>query len=170
MTVKVATFNTFMDLAGKTLCLSQGGVAVGSTATKVKSAASNGAGIDYAIDGLLYHKADTDDLWTLSGTALVGSTTNTGQACIFGLLLDTSGTATIVQGDIKNLSDVNGGNAVIPFPVTPVSKCMVGAVLVATNSDTTFTPGTTSLAASGVTDTYFNFIVPPNEGLNADHV
>lgn len=157
--------NTAYDLAGKTLCLSSAGLAIGGTASKVKLAAPNGAGTDFAINGLLYHKADADDVFTLSGTALAAS-----EACVFLMCLNSSGTASIVQGEIVDTQDVENGVAVVSFPAVPADKCAVGAVLVETSSTGAFTPGTTELSAAGVTDTYLNFIVPPSKGLGAAYV
>ena len=45
-------------IKGGTLCLSKAGLVKGSTST-ISIAAPNGAGVDFAIGGLLYHKADT---------------------------------------------------------------------------------------------------------------
>ena len=55
----------FETLAGNrsgTLCLSKAGLAEGTNAATIKTAAPNGAGIDYAIEGILYHKADGDNV------------------------------------------------------------------------------------------------------------
>lgn len=156
---------TYTDLGGMTLCLSKAVTAVGGTATKVKFTAPNGAGIDYAVNGELQHKAEADDVWTLSGTALTYS-----EMCIFLLCLNAAGTASIIQGDIVKAEDVYNGLKTVEYPPVTADVCSVGAVLVETNSDTAFTPGTTSLAASGVTDTYFNHMVPPNKGLGDANV
>ena len=43
---------------GGTFCLSKAGLAIGSTASQIAIAAPNGAGVDYCIKGVLYHKAD----------------------------------------------------------------------------------------------------------------
>lgn len=150
------------DLAGKTLCLSTATTGVGGTATKARFNAPNGAGIDYAVHGLLYHKADADDVWTLSGTTLAAS-----KMCLFLLQLNSAGTASISQGAIVSSVDVKNKGRVVPWPNVTSATCAVGAVLVETNSSTTFAPGTTSLSAAGVTATYFNFIVPPNKGLGS---
>lgn len=156
-------FNMTDDsMRGCTRCNSCAGVAIGSTATKVKFAASNGAGIEYAIDGLAYYKADTDDCWTLSGDVVAA-----GKMCIFLLQLNASGTMSIVQGTAVSTSDVDAGNKVVPWPTPTEGTCPIGAVLVETATGYTFTPGTTNLSATGITDTYFNFDTIPTRGLDS---
>ena len=43
---------------GGTFCLSNAGLAIGSTASQIAIAAPNGAGVDYCIKGISYYKAD----------------------------------------------------------------------------------------------------------------
>jgi hypothetical protein len=161
----MASFNEHVDMRGKTFCANKAVLAIGGTTSKVKFTASNAVGVEFAIDGLYYTKANADDVFTLSGTALAAS-----QACIFLMCLNSSGTASIVQGDIVSSEDVKNGQTTIPWPTTPVSKCAIGAVLVETDATHTFTPGTTALSAAGVTETYFDFPVPPRVGLGDGYI
>jgi hypothetical protein len=141
-----ATFKTSADalklFMGNEL-FSDAGVAIGSDAKKVKTAAT----ANYKVDGVFYTKAATDDLWTLSGT-----TVTSGNAQKYLLCLDSAGTASIVEG-------TQGANAAaVVLPAAPASKCVVGLLLVETTGD--FVPGTTDLSAATITDTYTDGYAP----------
>lgn len=150
------------QVRGGTLCLSKAGVAIGSTATKVKFAAPNGAGIDYAIKGYCYHKADTDDFWTLSGSVLAVSS-----SVIYLLCINSAGTMSIVEGDAVLTANITSGYTTLKWPQPGESVCPVGAVRVDTNASVTFTPGTTNLSAAGITDTYYDFFALPEVDLTS---
>jgi hypothetical protein len=120
---------------------SNGGIAIGSTASKVKTANS----VDYTIDGKYYTKAGTDDFWTLSGSVIPVSS-----FCKFALCIDAAGAASAVQGVVASTSAA----ALVPDPTA--NTCCLGYVEVATNGSTTFDPGTTLLSAAGITDVYVN--------------
>lgn len=128
------------DLISRNRCLANAAIARGTTAQKVKTVNS----ISYAVDGALFTKAGTDDLWTLSGTTVADGFTNKYLLC-----LDTSGTASIVEG-----TQAATAGAVV-LPSLPASKSVVGVLTVAT-SGATFVPGTTALNAGTVTATFTN--------------
>ena len=46
---------------GGTFCLSNAGLAIGSTASQIAIAAPNGAGVDYCIKGISYYKVVSTD-------------------------------------------------------------------------------------------------------------
>lgn len=119
--------------------LAKGGIAIGTTKSKVKTAAA----VDYSIGGVLYTKAATDDLFVLSGAAFAGAT----RYILLGL--DKDGTASATVGSATELPDV------------PAGVCPVGYLKVVAAVGTTFTPGTTLLDAAGVTVTYVDISVPP---------
>ena len=142
-------------LRGGTLCLSKAGAAIGGTTTKVKSAAPNGAGIDFAIDGIMYHKADADNIWTLSGddqTALYSR--------IYLLQLNASGTMSIVQGEEVLTANVTDLSDVLVWPAPTADTCVVAAVRVDAGASA-FVPGTTALTGGTVTVTYYDLINVP---------
>lgn len=101
----------------------------------------------FSIKGRNYTKAATDNLAFSSGhTALAAS-----QKCAFGVMLDSSGNVTTVQGPIKT---VGSSDKVLPMPFSnDDDKCLIGHIIVETGA-TTFTPGSTDLGAANVTDTY----------------
>lgn len=150
------------QVRGGTLCFSKAGVAIGGTASKVKIAAPNGAGVDYAIDGILYHKADTDDFWTLSGSVLAVSS-----SIIYLLCINAAGTMSIVEGTAVLTADITSGKKPLNWPQPGAAVCPLGAVRVDTNASTTFTPGTTLLSAAGITDTYYDLFAVPDTPLTS---
>lgn len=120
-------------------------VAVGTTTSKVKTTNS----VSFSVDGALYTKAATDDFWTLSGSVLAVSSFR-----VILLLVNAAGTMSIAS---SSDSLVSAAKCVLPDITTTLDgKAIFGYITVATNSSTTFTPGTTLLGAAGITTTYFS--------------
>lgn len=129
------------------MSLGSAGLAIGFTTSKAKSVNA----LDYVINGRAYQKAATDDLFTLSGTALAAN-----QVCAFFLLLDSSGTASVQQSSIAAASTAASGYQAGAFEWPDVAdKAVIGALLIKSGGSA-FTPGTTAL--TGVT-TYINAAV-----------
>ena len=129
------------------VCLSAGGLAIGTTNSKAKTVNP----ITYTINGRTYTKAATDDLFTLAGTTLAARQTG-----VFWLWLDSAGTASVTQSDIKEASTSTSTttryvSGAFEWPDV-VDKCLVGALSV-TNAGSTFVPGTTALTT---VTTYIN--------------
>lgn len=142
---------------GGTLCLSKAGLAIGSDTTMAKTAAPNGAGIDYAIKGIAYHKADTDDLFDLENNAVQTAL----YSCIYLCQLNAAGTASTVQGAEVLTADVAAGRKPLEWPEPDADNCPVGAIRVDAGASA-FTPQTTALTGGTVTVTYYDFMaVPP---------
>ena len=139
------------DQRGFTGALSRAGLGIGSTASQVSLAAPNGAGTDYAIGGIAYHKADAASVAITAAPAQAADTT-----CLYLVCLDSGGTLSTVKGDDVLNTALNAGTAVIHWPIQPKGLCAIGAVKVKTVG-VTFTAGTTNLNAAGVTATYYNF-------------
>jgi hypothetical protein len=118
-----------------TRAFSTGALAIGSAAAKAKTAAT----IGYCINNVLYTKAATDDLFVHTDLTVQDEDTTK----YYLLTLDSGGNALITQGTSDALPDV------------PANTCPVGYLKVVTVA-VTFTPATTSHAASGVTTTYVN--------------
>jgi hypothetical protein len=86
-----------------------------------------------------------------AGTALGNS-----QACLFAIWITADGTVSTTQGPIVAAGD--------PCPVpsqATANTTLVGLIKVTTDSSTTFTPGSTDLGASGVTDAYYDCMDMP---------
>ena len=128
--------------------LTAAGLAEGTNAATFKTANT----LAYTSNGVFKSKAATDNIAFSSGhTALAAS-----QACLFGVWIDAAGNVTTSQGPIVAAGDP------CPVPSAPAAnRTLVGLIKVTTDSSTTFTPGTTDLGASGVTDAYSDCMVMP---------
>ena len=137
---------------GATMSFSSAGLAEGTNANTYKINAANGAGVDFAISGLCYHKADTDNIAMSAHAVQAVSTT-----CLYLVCLNSSGTASTIKGTAVLTADLTAGNKVLNWPTPTDDLCPIGAIKVVTDGSTTFTAATTDLGAAGITDTYYNF-------------
>jgi hypothetical protein len=121
-------------------------LAIGTTTT----ACSTTAATEFCINGKVFTKAATADLFVHSDVTVqpVGTTR------YYGLYLNASGTATVVQGDSTKL----------PAPADDV--CLIGVIKVVTDATHTFTPGTTAHSAAGITATYTTLTCIPVGGIS----
>lgn len=134
------------------------------------------AAIVYTIDGVTYSKAQladqdmavTHDCFAKPITAVNLAYEQPISTTVFYVMaINANGDIAIVQGDYAgqviadevDLSRVNEGTGAIP--PEPEGYTAFGLVKVATNSSATFTPGTTSMAASGVTTTVYDVSMLP---------
>ncbi len=138
---------------GFTGCLSKAGLAEGTNAATIKTAAPNGAGTDYAINGQLYHKADTDNIAMNALTAQAAST-----ACAYLCQFDTSGNVTLKKGTELSAADYALANSTVEVPKPDANKCPFGVIKIVTAAATTFTSGTTDLSAANITETYYDIV------------
>jgi hypothetical protein len=137
--------------SGLTGSWSKAGLDEGTNANTVKTAAPNGAGTDFSIDGIAYHKADTDNI---AMNALPAQAADT--QCLYLVQLDSGGALTIKKGDEKLTTEVAQGQR-LQFPLPDDNKCPIGGFKIVTVA-VTFTSGTTDLGAGGITDTFYDFI------------
>lgn len=146
---------------GGTFCLSKAGLAEGTNANTIKTAAPNGAGIDFCIDGLLYHKADTDNIAMTALSAQADLTT-----CLYLVQITSGGTVSIKKGTERLTADLANDKYNLEWPQPDASNCPIGGFKVVTSGGT-FTSGTTDLGDGAVTDTYYDFFAIPPAGLTA---
>lgn len=144
--------NDLLTQRGATECFTKAGLAEGTSAAKFKTAAPNGAGTDYAIDGICYHKADTDDL---SFTAHAQQAAKT--KCIYLIQIDKDGTLSSKKGNEELTANLTAGKVVLHWPEPDDDKCPIGAVKIETANTATFTANTTDLSATDITDTWYDF-------------
>lgn len=112
------------------MALTDGGIAIGTTLTKIKTAAT----ITYIIAGVMYAKAATDDFWTLTGFNCTNAQFNKCLLCI-----DSAGAMQIAAG-------TEGASAgAVVLPAIPASYAVVGMVQVNPTGTGDFTGGTTDL-------------------------
>ncbi len=148
--------STFEGERGGTFCLSKAGLAEGTNVATFKTAAPNGAGIDYCIDGLLYHKADGDNI-AMNALATQAALTT----CLYLVQINSAGNFTLKKGDEVLNADLSAGNAVLHWPLPDASNAAVSYIKIALANAATFTCGTTDLGAADVTDTYYDVFAPP---------
>lgn len=140
------------EMRGATACFSAAGLAEGTSAATLKIAAPNGAGIDYAIDGIAYHKADTDNIAMTSHPTQAVLT-----RCLYLVQIDAAGTVSTKKGEEVLAADLVAGRTVLQWPRPDPGKCPVGGLKVALASSATFTAGVTDFSASNVTVTAYDF-------------
>lgn len=153
---------------GLSIAFNSGALARATTASLVKSTVA----IAYCLAGkFVTSKAITDNIpFTIEpNSGIVPTAPNSfktlqaGESCAFGVLLDSAGTVTFIQGDVVpngQLCPVPNAPAGLTSTAGAGAKVLVGALKVA-NTTNPFIPGTTLLSATGVTDTYFNFASHP---------
>jgi len=141
---------------GGTMCLAKAGLAIGSTEKELAIAAPNGAGVDFAIKGIIYHLADDGSEAVTAGTAQSALTT-----CIYLVCLNSSGTLSTVQGTEQLNASLTAGTVVLAWPTPTADTCCIGAVKVKCENDATFTAGTTDFDETDVTATYYDLLCVP---------
>lgn len=139
--------------SGQTACFSRAGLAEGTAANTIQILAPNGAGIDFAIDGIGYHKADTDNIAMTALAAQADLTT-----CLYLVQIDSAGTVSMKKGEEVLTADLTNGKTVVHWPEPDANKCPIGGLRIVNTSGAVFTSGTTDLGAAGITDTFFNFL------------
>lgn len=129
-------------------------IAEGTAAATIKTTAAT----NYAINGLMYTKAITDNIAVTASASQAPLTT-----CLYVVGVDAAGAVTVVKGTEQLTADLTSGNKVLQFPDgrSPL-VCPLGYIKVVTANATTFTAGTTDLSAAGITATYQDvFQLPP---------
>lgn len=109
MNALIARYNNLANAV-----LTYGVIANGTTAGKLKTTAA----VSYRIEGTVYTKAATDDLWDLTGLTNLAA----GEFQAIALYLDASGTASIGAGTVA----ATAAAAKLACPAFVTSKCVVG--------------------------------------------
>jgi hypothetical protein len=153
-------FNLSELVRGGTLCLSKAGLAEGTNSNTIKINAPNGAGIDFAIGGLLYHKADTDNI-AMTALAIQPEL----YSCLYLVEIDHDGAVALKKGTQVLTADV--GNTPLNWPDPTAGSCAIGGFRIDCATGYTFTSGSTDLSATGLTETYYDFIAVPDSPIVA---
>jgi len=157
------TMNMNELVRGGTVCLSKAGLAIGTTPAELSIAAPNGAGVDYAINGILYHLAD-DATVAVTAAAVQAVLTK----CIYLVCLDSGGTLSTVKGTAQLTADLTAGTAVLAWPTPTADTCCIGAFKVETKVAGTYTAGTTALTpAATLAVTYYDLFAVPTAPLTS---
>lgn len=139
-------------LSGFIGCLSKAGLKEGSSSATIQIAAPNGAGIDYAINGKAYHKADTDNISVTAHTQQADDTT-----CLYLVEIDSDGTVSTQKGKEVTTTDLAQSDS-LQWPTPDDDKCPIGGYKV-TCDGSAFTNGTTDHSAANITVNYIDFAV-----------
>lgn len=136
---------------GGTICLTKAGLAFGSgDASALDLAAPNGAGIDFAINGYMYHLLDAADHAVTAAASQADVT-----ACLYLVTLTTGGVLATVKGVEVLTADLESGFEVLTWPTPAENTCPIGAVHIETDG-TTFVAGTDDWNQSNQDDTYYD--------------
>lgn len=149
-------FNLSELVKGGTVCLSKAGLAEGTNSATIKTNAPNGGGTDFAINGKLYYKADTDNL-AVTALALQADLTT----CLYTVALDSGGNVTVTKGTAALTANLTAGLVGLTFPEPAANCCPIGGFKIVTSGGT-FTAGTTDFSASGITATCYDFMAIPD--------
>lgn len=132
--------------------LTAAGIAEGTNANTYKTTNT----LTYTINGVFKSKGATDNVAFTSGIGTVPPSS----AALYAVWIDTSGNFSNTRGPVVDAAD--------PCPVptqTAANVALVGLIKIVTNASATFTPGSTDLSASGVTDSFFDCSVMPGAAL-----
>ena len=141
---------------------SKAGLAIGSVATKVSTAAA----LVYSVNGIMCSLAAGDIVLT-TGLPVVP----VGSLAWYLLCADAFGNVTTVQGlNVgQGQTDANTGARIAgifpnnALPPVPAGTTAFGAVKVITDATHAFTPGTTAFNAAGITTTYYDLACVPDD-------
>lgn len=153
---------TFEGERGGDFCLSKAGLAEGTNASTIKILSPDGEGVHYCIGGLMYHKADTDNI---AMTALAAQAVLT--TCLYLVQINAAGTVSMKKGREVLTAALTAGTDVLDWPTPDASNIAIGYFKIACVNAATFTCGTTDLGASDVTDTYYDVFRTPPRPLTA---
>lgn len=142
-----------LPLSGQTGSFAKAGLAIGSTPAEIAIAAPNGAGVDFAINGIGYHKGDTASEAISAGSVQAVSTT-----CHYLILLNTDGNVSSIKGKEIATADIGVVAGTIQYPLPTDNLCPIGATKVVTGASNTFTAATDDHDGTGITTTYEDFI------------
>lgn len=144
---------------GGTMCLSKAGLAIASSdKAKLYMNAPNGAGVDFAINGTLYHKTTANELAVTAAVIQPALYT-----CLYLVMLSTSGTVTTLKGTQVLTAGLSAEDEVLKLPQATADTCPIGYFKVVTAGTATYTAATTGLNDSDVTTTYVDLMtIPPS--------
>ena len=128
--------------------LTAAGVAEGTNANTFKTTNT----LAYTNNGVFKSKGATDNVAFTSGIGTVPPSS----AALYAVWIDASGTFSNTRGPVV----AAGEPCPVPTPAA-ANLTLVGLIKVTTDGSTTFTPGSTDLSASGVTDVYMDCMVMP---------
>jgi len=154
---------------GLTACLSKAGLARGTTNTELATAAPNGAGIDFVINGIAYNMLDDASTASIPG-ALTTQAALT--QCLYLFQVNAGGTMLVTKGEEKLTTRLYATGTLaqeaLEWPAPTATYCPVGGYRIALAGAATYTAGTTNLNATNVTATFYDFgMGMPDRGISS---
>lgn len=142
------------------MCMSKAGCAVsGASGADVKWANT----VTYSIDGVLYSKATTTiDVSAQATPAL--STQATDTQCNYLICVKADGTGIVVQGDES--ADADTAASWPAASAVPAGYVAIGGFVVKNETDSAYTPGTTTWDTTNLTETFYDFQCNPADLLS----
>jgi len=145
--------NISEQVRGGTVCLSKAGLVVAGTTSKARTNAPNGAGVDFAINGKIYHLPDADNNIVFTAATQAALTT-----CLYLVCIDYANTITVIKGTEVVTADLTAGKIALTWPMPTVGLCPIGAIKVVATA--VFIAGTTALGTGNAVTYYDLFAVP----------
>lgn len=142
---------------GGNIAISKPGFAAGTNTGTIQHTAA----IDYAINGIVYTKAATNNI-TPTGA---GTSQAPGTTCLYAVDINSGGSYFLVKGPEVATARLagNGGDRALELPPPPaIDRCRVGLVRVVNGASGAFVFGTTAFNATGVTTTFFDLLTQPS--------
>jgi len=108
---------------------------------------------DFCIGGRCYEQAaGTDEALTVLdyyGDTVVQAV---GTTCFYLVSVNASGVENVTKGKDDETTNLPG---------LPDTECLIGIIKIVTDATHTFTVGTTSFGAAGITDTFYDYVYAP---------
>lgn len=143
---------------GGNFCLSKAGLAMGSANATAKIAETNSQGIDFVIDGVVYHQADED-----SSTVVLPTETLTAlYTNIFLVSINASKDIEVISGTEVLTADLDAERATLAWPTPTNGYCPIGAILIDAGSGD-FAVGSDALTGDTETVEYIDLFSVPAE-------
>lgn len=118
------SYNLFNN-AGVNGPICKAGLAEASTDADIQISAPNGAGVDYFIDGIAYHKADTDEILPQEDSAsCTEQSANT--TALYIVQINAAGTVSVKQSNIET----SGSGELLERPLPDSGNVVLGEFVV----------------------------------------
>ena len=157
-------FNLSELARGGTMCLSKAGLTSSTPDTAVDIVGAGAeTGVHFAINGILYYKADAADIAITAAAVQPALYT-----CIYLVTLTTAGVLATVKGTQVLTADIASGKSVLTWPMPAEDTCPIGAFKMVTATGYTFTAGTNQLDDTGCTATYCDLMCVPDQPVTSE--
>lgn len=142
-------------LSGQTGCFVKAGLAEGTNDATIKTAAPNGVGIDFGINGIAYNVLDS----ATDNTALTAHPIQPVlTSCFYLVQIDSSNVFSTKKGNTVITAGLGVVGGTLQWPLPDADKCPLGGYDISLLLAATYTNGTTDMSASDITATFYDFL------------